>query len=195
MQNRISRVIQLFTILLLVTTLTACLPGAFVVGAAASAIVYDRRGLDAMSDDLRISRTAYKHINMDPFLKYNTRVVVTSFNRVVLIVGQVPDEQSKAKIQKLVDHIGGAKRIYNELVISGNVSPLTRSSDTWITTKIKGQMLSTAGLYSSQIKVMTENGTVYLLGYVTRRQAQLATEVASHVQGVQRVVKLFEYEQ
>lgn len=180
--------------LLLGISLSGCLGGAFIAGAAATAIVYDRRSMDAMRDDIRISRAAYHQINSNPTLKNHSRIVVASFNHIVLIVGQVPNEQSKIQVQEYVDDIEGVKRIYNELIVSGNVSPLTRSSDSWISAKVKAQMLSTKGLYSSQIKVISENGTVYLMGLVTRRQAQLASDVASRVHGVQRVVKLFEYE-
>jgi len=188
------RVQQLIISLVLCLTLSGCLGGAFIAGAAATAVVYDRRAFDAMRDDVYITRMAYQKINSDHKLKHESRVVVASFNRIVLVVGQVPDEQAKIQVQEIIDDIKSVKRIYNEITVTGSVSPLTRSSDTWITTKVKTQMLSTKGLHSSQIKVVSENGTVYLMGLVTRRQAQLASDVASRVSGVQRVVKLFEYE-
>src|SRR5262249_27678907 len=93
----------------------------------------------------------------------------------------------------LVNNIPHIKRIYNEVVITQPTSNMVRSKDTWITTKVVTKMLAEKGLRSTQIKVVTENSVVYLMGLVTHSQGNLAAVVASQVSGVTQVVKLFEY--
>ena len=84
-------------------------------------------------------------------------------------------------------------KVYNEIAVKGPTSSLSRASDSWITTKIKTQMLATKGLQSGSIKVVTENGAVYLMGMVSREQADTSVNIARQVTGVQKVVKIFQY--
>jgi osmotically-inducible protein OsmY len=93
----------------------------------------------------------------------------------------------------LAHSVADVKRIYNEITIQGPTSSLTRTSDAWITTKIKSQMLATDDLQSGTIKVLTENGAVYLMGVVTHDQADMSVDIARQVSGVQKVVKIFQY--
>jgi osmotically-inducible protein OsmY len=173
------------------------LPGCFVpfvAGAAlGGAIVYDRRDFQTMVDDQEISQQANNKMHTDNELYQNAHIVVTSFNRSVLIVGQAPTETLRAKVQQIVAALPNVKRIYNEVTISGPTSAAVRSSDSWITTKVKSQMLVEPKLRSGQIKVLTENGVVYLIGVVRHSQADVAIDIARQVSGVQRVVKIFEY--
>jgi osmotically-inducible protein OsmY len=166
----------------------------FVAGAAiGGAIVYDRRDFETMASDQEIFQQANNKINIDNELKNDAHIIVTSFNRSVLIVGQAPTEALRARIQQLVASIPNIKRIYNEVSISGPTSPAVRSSDAWITTKVKSQMLVETKLRSGQMKVVTEDSVVYLMGIVHREQADIAVDIARQVSGVQRVVKIFEY--
>lgn len=173
------------------------LPGCFVpfvAGAAVGgAVVYDRRDFQTMVDDQNIVQQATNKIKADNELNNNTHILVSSFNRAVLILGQAPTEALKARAQQLVASVDNIKRIYNEVTIQGPTSPGVRTSDGWITTKVKSQMLVEPKLRSGQIKVITENSVVYLMGIVTHEQAELAIDIARQVSGVSRVVKIFEY--
>lgn len=184
-----------FLLLICLCPLSACVP-AFVAAGAASAggaIIYDERSIDIMYHDTEIIQQALYNLKSDPDLKGLTHINVTCFNYTVLIVGQVARPELRAKAYKLVSDIPGVKRIYNEITVEGLTSAATRSSDTWITTKVKSAMLAEKGLHAAQIKVVTENGVVYLMGLVTQKRAEIATNVARSVMGVRKVVRAFEY--
>lgn len=181
-------------IILISMSLSGCV-GAFVAGAAAGgAIIYDRRSSDVIIEDQKIVYTADSAIAGDAALRTRVHVEFSSFNRIVLVTGQAEDEQSREQVMAKVRTIPHIRRLYNEIAILPPNSLGQRSQDAWITTKIKSVMLATAGLHSSQIKVVTEDGSVYLMGLVTPHQGELAIDIARHVRGVKRVVKLFEYE-
>lgn len=166
----------------------------FVAGAAASAVVInDRRNVQTMSDDQQIHYTAYHEIMADTSLTTGSHIVVEVFDRNVLLVGEAPTEDVRDRVEALVHALPKVRRVYNQITIGPAASATELSQDSWITTKVKTQMVATKGLHSSQIKVITENGSVYLMGIVTHDQAQLAVDVTRHIAGVQRVVKLFEY--
>lgn len=186
---------RMIALTLLLCFLPGCLGGMFVAGAVAGgAIVYDRRTLEAIRDDYVIQREITANLIANKPLIKSSRVVVATFNRIVLLTGQVPDNDMRVLAQQIAEQTPDVRRIYNEIIISPPITSLVRSSDSWITTKVKTQMLAAKGLHSSQIKVVTENSSVYLMGLVTRAQATQAVEVARSVGGVQRVVKIFEYE-
>ena len=184
---------KLFIVLMILSILPGCIPVAFVAGATAGgAIVYDKRNLKTMMHDREIANRAQAKINNSAALR-NAHVSVASFNRIVLIIGQTPTPRQRALAYELVSSVPGIKRIYNRLTMAAPSSSLARANDAWITSKVKTMMLAKSGLHSTQIKVITENGVVYLMGVVGRKQAQLATNVARRVDGVQEVVKVFEY--
>ena len=120
-------------------------------------------------------------------------VNVTSFNRKVLLTGEVRDEAMKAAVEREVAAIEGVQSIVNELEVAGVSSFTSRSNDTLITGRVKAAFVDNKELYANSIKVVTERGIVYLMGRVTSREGQLAAEVARNVSGVQKVVKVFEY--
>jgi osmotically-inducible protein OsmY len=122
-----------------------------------------------------------------------SRIVVTSYNGVILLAGQTPRSELKDQAAQTARGVQGVKKVYNELQVQQPASLLARSNDSLLTTKIKTQMLADSNVPSARIKVVTENGIVYLLGLVTREEANAATQVAQTVSGVQRIVRLFEY--
>ena len=122
----------------------------------------------------------------------NAHLVIVSYNGYVLIAGQVPSEVLKARATDVVRKIRGVRRIYNELEVAAPSSGMTRTSDTWITTKVKSFLLGNPDIQGHRVKVVTENGVVYLMGLVTRDEARRITDEASDISGVQKVVKLFE---
>jgi osmotically-inducible protein OsmY len=122
----------------------------------------------------------------------DAHLVIVSFNGYVLLAGQVPSEALKAKATDVVRKIDGVRRIYNELEVASPSSSMTRTSDTWITAKVKSWLLAATDTEGLRVKVVTENGVVYLMGLVTRDEAERIADKAAGISGVQRVVKLFE---
>ncbi len=120
-------------------------------------------------------------------------VSVTSFNGIVLLTGQVPTEELRTQAGHVVQKVRGVRRVHNELQVAGVTSGIIRSNDAWLTAKVKTAFVTYKNVDGSRIKVVTENGVVYLMGLVTNSEAQAAVNVARNVSGVQRIVKIFEY--
>ncbi len=120
-------------------------------------------------------------------------VNVTSFNRHVLITGEVTNEETRTGIAQIVSGIPNVKVVSNELIVSGTTGLTSRSSDSIITGDVKLRFLNNKAFQADHVKVITENGTVFLMGLVYHKEAEAATGIASTTSGVQRVVKVFEY--
>lgn len=185
---------NVITFLSLATLLQGCffVAGA-AAGAAAIAVVYDHRTISNTLHDTQIANKIVDRIRTVPGMRADSHIEVTVFNRIVLLTGETPTREWREQAEELAKSVRGVKRVYNQITIEGPTSTLTRTSDSWITTKIKSVMLATENLKSSSIKVVTENGIVYLMGIVTREQADIAVDIARQVSGVQKVVKIFQY--
>lgn len=122
-----------------------------------------------------------------------SRIIVTSYNGVVLLAGQTPRNELKGIAEQAARRVDNVKKVHNELQIQKPTSLLVRSNDSLLTSRIKTQMLADSTVPGSRIKVITENGIVYLLGLVSRAEANHATNLVQSVSGVQKVVKLFQY--
>jgi osmotically-inducible protein OsmY len=151
------------------------------------------RTYGARMDDESIETKATVNINAADTGFRAAHLNVVSYNSYVLIVGQVPSQELKDKASAVVREIRRVRRIYNELEVTGNVSVLTRSSDTWITSKVKSALLASSETEGNRVKVVTENGVVYLLGLASQAEAVRIVDSASGTQGVRKVVRLFEY--
>lgn len=168
--------------------------GLVVAGAATgAAMATDRRTAGTMIDDQGVEMKIAHAFYTDPELPEHSHLDVTSFNHIVLLTGETTDEAFRKRIEDLARNVPQVRRVYNEMVVAAPSSLLTRSSDAWLTSKVKSRLLGAPGLNPLHIKVTSENGTVYLMGLVSEKEAYRATEVASQTGGVQRVVKLFEY--
>ncbi|GMR04004.1 MAG: division/outer membrane stress-associated lipid-binding lipoprotein [Gammaproteobacteria bacterium] len=186
--------LRIFLIALLsLTMIQGCAPLIIAGGATAAAAARDRRTVGAFVDDGAIELKTGRAIRMDPMLKGKVHINVTSMNGIVLLSGEAPTSSLRDLVLKQARTVQGIRRIVNEVRISPPTSLGSRSKDTWLTTKVKGKMVSTKNLDATRVKVVTENKVVYLMGLVKRREGELATEAARSVKGVQRVVKLFEY--
>lgn len=154
-----------------------------------------KRTWGAKIDDSLIETKVGVNIDKaDPKLDDDSRIVVVSFNGIVLLAGQVPNANLKPIAVKAASQgVQGVKQVHDDLQVAPNAGILARSSDAWITSKVKSFMLFKSGVPSGRIKVVTENGIVYLMGLVTHKEAQAASAVAKDVSGVQRVVMVFEY--
>lgn len=181
---------KLIVLLLMSILLTGCVAG--VIVGTTSLAVYDKRGVVTLEKDARIFHVIHTALVKDPRLK-GSRMEVTSFNRIVLLVGQTPSASLRVLAEKIAQSTPGVIRVYNEITIGEPLRLTARPRDSWITAHIRSKMLTKKGLESGSIRVVTEDGIVYLMGLVTKEQAELATDVARNVNGVQKVVKIFQY--
>ncbi|AYH45297.1 BON domain-containing protein [Azoarcus sp. DN11] len=118
---------------------------------------------------------------------------VTAFNRNVLLTGEAPTEAHRAEAERVAGGIANVKGIVNEIQVAGISSLTSRGNDSLLTSKVKARFVDAAQFSANHVKVVTEAGTVFLLGIVTRREADAATEIARRTEGVRKVVKVFEY--
>ena len=165
----------------------AALVGGAVVGGTMVAL--DRRTAGAQVDDQSIEFKAFDRIRGTGTLG---RVSATSYNRMLLLTGEVPSEADRAKVEAAVQGIENLRNVVNELAVEPNASFSTRSNDTYLTGKVKTTLFEAPALQATTIKVVTERGIVYLMGRVTEREAANAALLASRVGGVQKVVRVFE---
>jgi osmotically-inducible protein OsmY len=171
--------------------LASCAPllvGGAVVGG--TLVATDRRTSGAQLEDEGIELRAVNRIR-EAFLE-RVHVNVTSYNRQVLLTGEVPTEADKQRAQEVVSRVENVRSIVNELGVMGNTSLGSRSSDALITGRVKASFVDAKDLYANAIKVTTERGVTYMLGRVTQREADRATEIARSIPGVVRVVRVFE---
>ncbi len=176
------------------TTLTAlagCAPllvgGALVGGSMMAA---DRRTSGTQIEDQAIELKARNRIS--EAIGGRGNVSVTSYNRMALITGEVRDQADRAAVERAVSQVENVRAIVNELQIAGAASLTSRSSDAIVTSKVKASLVDARDISANYYKVVTERGVVYLMGRVTEREADRATEIARGVPGVHKVVRLFE---
>ena len=178
---------------LLVVFLHGC-AGAVIAGAAAGgAMAADRRTAGAIVEDQSIELKAMQLIHGDEELAEKTNVSVTSYNGAVLLTGEAPTTELRDRLISLVRPIKKIKRIYNEIAIAAPVSLSVSSEDTLITGRVKSALLAAKGVNPLHVKVVTSKRNVYLMGLVTHNEAGFATDIVRRVDGVERVVRLFEY--
>ncbi len=170
--------------------LSACVP-LVVGGAAVSAMVaVDRRTSGAQLEDEGIELRGASRLR-DAF-GAGAHVNITSYNRQVLLTGEVPSDAARQQAEQVVSRVENVRTIVNELVVLGTSTLVQRSSDALITGKVKASLVDANDLYAGAFKVVTENSVVYLMGRVTQREADRATAIARQIGGVQRVVRIFE---
>lgn len=162
--------------------------GGAVVGAVAGS---DRRTFGAQTEDKAIAVKG--ELRVPKIVGDAGHVNVNSFNRKVLLTGEVKDEAMKAAVEREIQSIDGVQSISNELEIAGPATYTSRSSDTLITAKVKASLVDMKTISANSFKVVTERGVVYLMGRVTAREGQVGADVARGVGGVQKVVKIFDY--
>ena len=171
--------------------LSACAPlivGGAVLGSAL--VATDRRTSGAQLEDEGIELRSANRLR-EAFLE-RVHINVTSYNRQVLLTGEVPSEADKQRAQEVISRVENVRSIVNELAVLGNSTLTSRSSDALLTGRVKASMVDAKDLYANAFKVVTERGATYLLGRVTQREATRATEIARTTPGVQRVVRVLE---
>ena len=169
-----------------------CAP--LVIGGAAAGgalVANDRRTVGTMTEDEGIELRATDRIRER--LKDTVHVNVTSYNRLIMITGEVPDAKAREEVERIARAVDNVRGVYNETIVGGASSFTARSNDSIITSKVKGRFVDASKFNPVHVKVVTENSTVFLLGLVKKQEAADATEIARTTSGVQKVVRLFEY--
>ena len=161
-------------------------------GAAATGVVMaeDRRTVGTITEDQAIELKASNRISDR---NKNGHVNVTSYNRMVLLTGEVPDAAAKAAAEKAAQAVENVRGVHNELVVGPNSALSARANDTYLTSVVKARFVDGQRFSPVHVKVVTESGVVYLIGLVTRKEADAAAEIARTTRGVHRVVRVFEY--
>lgn len=187
-----ARFTKIFTIAFVCIWLGGCVAAA--AGGAATGVVVasDRRTTGTVIEDQAIEIKAARALNSDTEIRDSTHLNVTSYNTVVLITGEAPSEELRKRAVEIVRHVDEVTKVYNEIIVAAPSSYMSRSSDTVITTKVKTKLFGQKGIDATKVKVVTERGIVYLLGLLDKEEAEIATEAAREVGGVQKVVKLFQ---
>lgn len=191
MRHSVSRLTTCLSLLTMAAALSGCI-GAVAVGAGAGTLMAtDRRISEVYLADEAIEIRVSNAIGQQ--LGDRVHVNATSYNRMLLLTGEVPDAATKEQAEKVaIANSSEIKRITNELQIAGPSSYTARSNDTYLTSKVKARFLDAARFSINHVKVVTENSSVYLLGIVTQAEADAAVEIARTTGGVQRVVRVFE---
>ena len=167
---------------------------AVVGGAAAtgSAVALDRRTAGVFLGDQEIELRAQNRLG-DAIAKNAGNISSTSYNRQVLLTGQVLDDATRARASEIVKGVPDVRTVYNELSLSGVTSLTSEANDAGITSKVKTRLLRDESVPGTKVKVVTEAAVVYLMGLVTQNEAKVATEIARTTSGVTKVVILFEF--
>lgn len=185
-----ARVIFIIIVLL---TMQAC-TSAIVAGTVATvASVNDPRSIGSQVDDSSIEIEATLKFMRDDNINTHTNLSVVSYNGNVLVVGQSPNQLLIDNAIKILSAIKGVKKVHNQIKLGTPASLSTKTTDAWLTTKVKSRLLTDEVVEGHKIKVVTENKTVFLMGVVDGQQGNLAANIAAEVAGVEKVVKVFEH--
>lgn len=185
---------RLLIVLASVMNLYGCV--ATMIGAATVTtidVAQDRRSLGAYIDDGAIEVQIKQYLLRNKEVRERTHLNPTSMNGVVLLTGEAQNAQIKNKVIDYARNLDGVRQVVDESEISGKTSVISRTNDGFLTTKVKTTLYRKTGFEANRVKVVTEHGTVYLLGLLTRAEADQAVEIVRHIDGVIRVVKVFEY--
>ncbi|GAB4513581.1 MAG: division/outer membrane stress-associated lipid-binding lipoprotein [Sulfuricaulis sp.] len=186
--------LSLTVILSAITVVQGCAPIIVAGGATATVAATDRRTVGTQLDDENIELTARRKLNDDNRLGDDIHINITCFNGTMLLTGEATTAEQRDIVVSLVRSIKGVKRVIDsEINVREPTVFANRVHDSWITGQVKARMLGTENLKATRIKVVTERSVVYLMGLISHREADLATEDARAVSGVQRVVRMFEY--
>jgi osmotically-inducible protein OsmY len=171
-------------------TLGGCAAVAIGAAAGTALVVVDRRTAGVQLEDQNIELKSLTRVR--EVLGDRGHVNVTSYNRMALITGEVPAETDRTAVEQAIARIENVRSTVNDLAVMGPTSLTARSNDAILTSKVKATYVDAKDLQATAVKVVTERGTVYLMGRVTEREASRAVELARGIAGVQKVVRVFE---
>ena len=180
--------------LIAVSSLVAgCGPAVMATATTAGAVVTDPRGTTQMVSDTEISHKVKDAIAKDQSLKNKVHISVSTYNGDVLLTGEALGESYREQVVALAKTVSGVKRVYNNIVLAPLGSLSQYSDDTWLTTKVKAKLYANLGFSSNDFKVISHNGTVYLMGKVNHTQAKLAVDSLKKLDEVKHVKTYFQY--
>jgi osmotically-inducible protein OsmY len=192
--TKLFKVTKFMLIGLALFNLNGCAPLLLAGAAGGIAVVADRRTTGTVIEDKAIELKASNKLQEYEDISKLYNVSITSYNERVLLIGEAASERVKNKIENIVKEVSKVKTIYNEIRVTSQKSKFTTSSyDSWLTTKVKTSLTTDSRVNPLDIKVTTSGKVVYLMGLVSQKEAEVATEVARSINGVNKVVKLFEY--
>ena len=186
------KVITPIAVLISALLLQGCV-GAVLVGGAAvgTKTATDPRTVGTQVDDGTLELRVNNALNKDQQIKQDARINVTAYQGKVLLTGQTPNAELSSRAKQIALGVDGTTEVYNEIRNGTPIGLGTASSDTWITTKVRSQLLASDQVKSTSVKVTTENSEVFLLGLVTEREGKAAADTASRVSGVKHVTTAF----
>ncbi|BFU59985.1 MULTISPECIES: division/outer membrane stress-associated lipid-binding lipoprotein [Rodentibacter] len=173
--------------------LQGCVAAVLGGAAAGTKVATDPRTMGTQLDDETLEIKVENAVDKDEQIDAEGRVNAVSYSGRILLIGQVPSESAKETATALAKGVEGVVDVYNELRTGAKISIGQITKDSWITTQVKSKMLIDDRVKTTDVKVITENGEVFLLGNVTQSQADAAADIASRISGVQKVVKVFKY--
>ena len=184
---------RIFAVLMFISALQGCAVVTVVAVTAGATMVADRRSFSKQIDDQSIEFVAYNELAKNTALSKNTNLHVVSMNGTVLVVGQAPNTYLRDLAIKTIQDVPDIVSIHNQVRISSIIAITTQSNDIWLTSKVKAALLASGEVNAKDIKVVTENAEVFLLGLVTKKEADIVVEITRNVNGVSKVYKAFEY--
>ncbi|HHW5286514.1 TPA: division/outer membrane stress-associated lipid-binding lipoprotein [Haemophilus influenzae] len=173
--------------------LQGCVAAVIGGGAVVAKVATDPRTTGTQIDDETLEFKVENAVEKDAQIKAEGRVNAVSYNGRVLLIGQVPNSDVKDTATALAKGVKGVNEVYNELTVSPKISFAQISKDSWLTTQVKSKMFVDGRVKATDVKVISENGEVFLLGNVTQSQANAAADIASKISGVKKVIKVFKY--
>ena len=188
-----TKAMQIAGLLMLASALQGCAVATVVAVTAGATMVADRRTFSKQIDDQSIEFRAHNELAKVKALSKNTNLHVVSMNGTVLIVGQAPNTYLRDLAIKTIQDVPDIVVIHNQIRIGSTTAVTTQSNDIWLTSRVKTALLANADVNAKDIKVVTENSEVFLLGLVTPKEADIVVEVTRNIPGVNKVLKAFEY--
>lgn len=167
--------------------LVGCVSTAF----SGANVVYKHKSLQDNMSDYSIPIKAWNTLKNEYPNTALKNLHIDSFHRIVLLTGQVPNDELRNQIEASIKSIPNIARIYNATTVSGPLTAKEKIHDSWITTKVKSKMIASNDLYADKIKVVTEGGIVYLIGIITQEEANIVINIAKETEGVTKVVTIF----
>ena len=179
--------------LITISAIQGCAVATIAAVTAGATVISDRRTFSKQLDDHSIEFIAHNELLKNKALSDNTNINIVSVNGIVLVVGQAPNTYLRDLVIKTVKATPDIVRIHNQIRIGAVTSITTQSNDVWLTSKVKSALLANGEVNGKDVKVVTENAEVFLLGLVSAKEADTVVEIARNISGVNRVIKAFEY--
>ena len=184
---------NLIAMLTSVALLQGCVAAAGVVVVSGASMATDERSIGKQLDDQSIELSASRQLSQNEAISDQTNLSVVVINGSLLVVGQAPTRHLKDQAIAILNETKDVVQIHDHIRLGNKVSLTTKTNDSWITTKVKSKLFASDEFDATNIKVVTENAEVFLMGIVPKKEADAAVEITRHVKGVSRVYKMFEY--